>query len=182
MFQRSTKRARRAKALAQEEARLLNHNFIGTEHLLLGLIREGEGVGALALGRLGISLHAVRDKIEETVGAPWAPAGGAPPFTPRAQRVLELSQREAHQLGHNYIGTEHIPLGLVREGEGDTARVLVDLGADLSQVRQQASQILSGGRSGDSEGQPLDRGKVAWVGDPDELRASRALVDSYLGS
>ena len=130
--------------LAQEEARLLNHNFIGTEHLLLGLIHEGEGVAAKALEQLGISLEAVREKVEETMGAPTTAAGGSPPFTPRAKKVLELSLREALQLGHNYIGTEHILLGLVREGEGVAARVLVDLGADLSRVRQQVIQLLSG--------------------------------------
>ncbi|HEY2427922.1 MAG TPA: ATP-dependent Clp protease ATP-binding subunit, partial [Acidimicrobiales bacterium] len=138
--------------LAQEEARLLNHNFIGTEHLLLGLIHEGEGVAAKALEQLGISLEAVREKVEETMGAPSTAAGGSPPFTPRAKKVLELSLREALQLGHNYIGTEHILLGLVREGEGVAARVLVDLGADLSRVRQQVIQLLSGYGSGGKEG------------------------------
>src|SRR4030088_155041 len=130
--------------LAQEEARLLNHNFIGTEHLLLGLIHEGEGVAAKALEQLGISLEAVREKVEETMGAPTTAAGGSPPFTPRAKKVLELSLREALQLGHNYIGTEHILLGLVREGEGVAAQVLVKLGADLNRVRQQVLQLLSG--------------------------------------
>ncbi len=144
MFERFTERARRVMVLAQEEARLLNHNFIGTEHLLLGLIHEGEGVAAKALEQLGISLEAVREKVEETMGAPSTAAGGSPPFTPRAKKVLELSLREALQLGHNYIGTEHILLGLVREGEGVAARVLVDLGADLSRVRQQVIQLLSG--------------------------------------
>jgi len=138
--------------LAQEEARLLNHNFIGTEHLLLGLIHEGEGVAAKALEQLGISLEAVREKVEETMGAPSTAAGGSPPFTPRAKKVLELSLREALQLGHNYIGTEHILLGLVREGEGVAARVLVDLGADLSRVRQQVIQLLSGYGSAGKEG------------------------------
>ncbi len=156
MFERFTERARRVMVLAQEEARLLNHNFIGTEHLLLGLIHEGEGVAAKALEQLGISLEAVREKVEETMGAPSTAAGGSPPFTPRAKKVLELSLREALQLGHNYIGTEHILLGLVREGEGVAARVLVDLGADLSRVRQQVIQLLSGygsqGKEGSSAG------------------------------
>src|SRR5215471_21619130 len=134
--------------LAQEEARLLNHNFIGTEHLLLGLIHEGEGVAAKALEQLGISLEAVREKVEETMGAPSTAAGGSPPFTPRAKKVLELSLREALQLGHNYIGTEHMLLGLVREGEGVAVQVLVSLGADLSRVRQQVIQLLSGYQSG----------------------------------
>ena len=152
MFERFTERARRVMVLAQEEARLLNHNFIGTEHLLLGLIHEGEGVAAKALEQLGISLEAVREKVEETMGAPSTAAGGSPPFTPRAKKVLELSLREALQLGHNYIGTEHILLGLVREGEGVAARVLVDLGADLSRVRQQVIQLLSGYGSAGKEG------------------------------
>src|SRR5207244_2234825 len=129
---------------AQEEARLLNHNFIGTEHILLGLIHEGEGVAAKALESLGVSLEAVREKVEETIGPAGSSTTGSPPFTPRAKKVLELSLREALQLGHNYIGTEHMLLGLVREGEGVAAQVLVNLGADLSRVRQQVIQLLSG--------------------------------------
>ncbi len=143
MFERFTDRARRVLVLAQEEAKLLNHNFIGTEHILLGLIHEGEGVAAKALESLGISLEAVREKVEETIGPPSGTTAGSPPFTPRAKRVLELSLREALQLGHNYIGTEHMLLGLVREGEGVAAGVLTSLGADLSRVRQQVIQILS---------------------------------------
>ena len=136
--------------LAQEEARLLNHSFIGTEHILLGLIHEGEGVAAKALESLGISLEAVREKVEETIGPAGSAPTGSPPFTPRAKKVLELSLREALQLGHNYIGTEHMLLGLVREGEGVAAQVLVSLGADLTRVRQQVIQLLSGyqGREG----------------------------------
>ena len=130
--------------LAQEEARLLNHNFIGTEHILLGLIHEGEGVAAKALGSLGISLEAVREKVAERRGPAGLSTTGSAPFTPRAKKVLELSLREALQLGHNYIGTEHMLLGLVREGEGVGAQVLVSLGADLSQVRQQVIQLLAG--------------------------------------
>src|SRR5204862_605236 len=118
LFERFTDRARRVVVLAQEEARLLNHNFIGTEHILLGLIHEGEGVAAKALEQLGISLEAVREKVEETIGPAGSSTTGSPPFTPRAKKVLELSLREALQLGHNYIGTEHMLLGLVREGEG----------------------------------------------------------------
>jgi ATP-dependent Clp protease ATP-binding subunit ClpC len=144
LFERFTDRARRVLVLAQEEARLLNHNFIGTEHILLGLIHEGEGVAAKALESLGISLEAVREKVEETIGPAGSSTTGSPPFTPRAKKVLELSLREALQLGHNYIGTEHILLGLVREGEGVDAQVLVNLGADLSRVRQQVIQLLSG--------------------------------------
>jgi ATP-dependent Clp protease ATP-binding subunit ClpC len=144
LFERFTDRARRVLVLAQEEARLLNHNFLGTEHILLGLIHEGEGVAAKALESLGISLEAVREKVEETIGPAGTAASGAPPFTPRAKKVLELSLREALQLGHNYIGTEHLLLGLIREGEGVAAQVLVSLGADLSRVRQQVIQLLSG--------------------------------------
>ena len=144
MFERFTDRARRVVVLAQEEARLLNHNYIGTEHILLGLIHEGEGVAAKALESLGISLEAVRAQVEEIIGQGGSSPSGHIPFTPRAKKVLELSLREALQLGHNYIGTEHILLGLIREGEGVAAQVLVKLGADLSRVRQQVIQLLSG--------------------------------------
>jgi len=144
LFERFTDRARRVLVLAQEEARLLNHSFIGTEHILLGLIHEGEGLAAKALESLGISLEAVREKVEETIGPAGNAPTGSPPFTPRAKKVLELSLREALQLGHNYIGTEHMLLGLVREGEGVAAQVLMSLGADLSRVRQQVIQLLSG--------------------------------------
>src|ERR687898_248618 len=144
MFERFTDRARRVVVLAQEEARLLNHNYIGTEHILLGLIHEGEGVAAKALESLGISLEAVRAQVEEIIGHGGSAPSGHIPFTPRAKKVLELSLREALQLGHNYIGTEHILLGLIREGEGVAAQVLVKLGADLGRVRQQVIQLLSG--------------------------------------
>src|ERR687885_243712 len=144
MFERFTDRARRAVVLAQEEARRLNHNYIGTEHILLGLIHEGEGVAAKALESLGISLEGVRQQVEEIIGQGQQAPSGHIPFTPRAKKVLELSLREALQLGHNYIGTEHILLGLIREGEGVAAQVLVKLGADLNRVRQQVIQLLSG--------------------------------------
>jgi len=144
MFERFTDRARRVVVLAQEEARLLNHNYIGTEHILLGLISEGEGVAAKALESLGISLEAVRQQVEEIIGTGSSSPQGHIPFTPRAKKVLELSLREALQLGHNYIGTEHILLGLIREGEGVAAQVLQKLGADLGRVRQQVIQLLSG--------------------------------------
>ena len=144
MFERFTDRARRVVVLAQEEARLLNHNYIGTEHILLGLIHEGEGVAAQALESLGISLEAVRNQVEEIIGQGSSSPSGHIPFTPRAKKVLELSLREALQLGHNYIGTEHVLLGLIREGEGVAAQVLVKLGADLSKVRQEVIQQLSG--------------------------------------
>ena len=152
MFERFTDRARRVLVLAQEEARLLNHSFIGTEHILLGLIHEGEGVAAKALEQLGVSLEAVREKVEETIGLSGTAPTGSPPFTPRAKKVLELSLREALQLGHNYIGTEHMLLGLVREGEGVAAQVLVSLGADLARVRQQVIQLLSGYQGKESVG------------------------------
>lgn len=144
MFERFTEKARRVIVFAQEEARMLNQNYIGTEHLLLGLIREEEGVAAKALRSMSIKLEDVRAQVEEIIGKGSAPTAGHIPFTPRAKKVLELSLREALQLGHNYIGTEHILLGLIREGEGVAARVLTNLGADLGRVRNQVIQLLSG--------------------------------------
>jgi ATP-dependent Clp protease ATP-binding subunit ClpA len=144
VFERFTDRARRVVVLAQEESRRLNHDFIGTEHILLGLIQEREGVAAQALGALGIRLEAVRARVEEIVGRGESTPSGHIPFTPRAKKVLELSLREALQFGHNYIGTEHLLLGLIREGEGVAATVLVGLGADLESVRQKVVQLLSG--------------------------------------
>src|SRR6202158_863049 len=176
LFERFTDRARRVLVLAQEEARLLNHNFIGTEHILLGLIHEGEGVAAKALESLGISLEAVREKVEETIGPAGSSTTGSPPFTPRAKKVLELSLREALQLGHNYIGTEHILLGLIREGEGVAAQVLVKLGADLSRVRQQVIQLLSG-YSGGKE----SPGTGAPGAGPSENQPSGSLVLDQFG-
>jgi hypothetical protein len=151
MFERFTDRARRVVVLAQEEARLLNHDHIGTEHILLGLIHEGEGVAYLALTELGISLDAVRAQVEAEIGQGSEAPGGHIPFTPRAKKVLELSLREALQLGHNYIGTEHILLGLIREGEGVAAQVLVGLGADLDRVRQQVVQLLANAGASQAE-------------------------------
>ncbi len=148
MFERFTDRARRVIVLAQEEAKLLNHNYIGTEHILLGLIHEGEGVAAKALEQLDISLDAVRAQVTEIIGTGQQPPSGHIPFTPRAKKMLELSLRESLQLGHNYIGTEHILLGLIREGEGVAAQVLVKLGADLNRVRQAVIQLLSGYQAG----------------------------------
>ena len=144
MFERFTDRARRVVVLAQEESRMLSHNYIGTEHILLGLIHESEGVAARSLESLGISLEAVRRQVKEIIGEGQAAPTGHIPFTPRAKKVLELSLREALQLGHNYIGTEHILLGLIREGEGVAAQVLQKLGADLNSVRQTVIQLLSG--------------------------------------
>ena len=149
MFERFTDRARRVVVLAQEEARMLNHNYIGTEHLLLGLIREGEGVAAKALESLGISLDAVRQQVEEIIGQGQQAPSGHIPFTPRAKKVLELADRETRALGHAYVGTEHILLGLIREGDGVAAQVLVQLGADLNRVRQQVIQLLRGDQGTD---------------------------------
>ena len=143
MFERFTERARRVLVLAQEEARLLDHGFIGTEHILLGLIQEVEGIAAQALRELDISLKAAREKVAETIGVQVTSASGSPPFTPRAKKVLELALREALQLGHSYIGTEHLLLGVVREGEGVGAQVLISLGADLSAVRQRVIRLLA---------------------------------------
>ncbi|ATE52165.1 ATP-dependent Clp protease ATP-binding subunit [Actinosynnema pretiosum] len=159
MFERFTDRARRVVVLAQEEARMLNHNYIGTEHILLGLIHEGEGVAAKALESLGIALEGVRQQVEEIIGQGQQAPSGHIPFTPRAKKVLELSLREALQLGHNYIGTEHILLGLIREGEGVAAQVLVKLGADLNRVRQQVLQLLSGYSGGKEPAEAGGRGE-----------------------
>ena len=150
MFERFTDRARRVVVLAQDEARSLNHNYIGTEHLLLGLITEGEGVAAKALESLDINKDAVRAAVIDIIGEGEKPVEGHIPFTPRAKRVFELSLREALQLGHNYIGTEHLLLGLLKEGEGVASQVLIKLGADLGKVRQTVIELLSGyQRSGD---------------------------------
>ena len=144
MFERFTDRARRVVVLASEEARMLSHNYIGTEHILLGLIHEGEGLAAKALEQLGITLESVRAQVEEVIGQGQQAPTGHIPFTPRAKKVLELSLREALQLGHSYISTEHILLGLIREGEGVAVQVLLKQGADLGRVRQQVMQLLSG--------------------------------------
>jgi Clp amino terminal domain, pathogenicity island component len=144
MFERFTDRARRVVVLAQEEARLLDHGYIGTEHILLGLIQEGEGVAARALESLDISLDTVRQEVVAIIGHGDDKPGGHIPFTPRAKKVLELSLREALALGHNYIGTEHILLGLVREGQGVAAQVLAKLGGSLDRVRQAVVVALAG--------------------------------------
>jgi hypothetical protein len=143
MFERFTDRARRVVVLAQVESRTLDHNYIGTEHILLGLIHEGGGVAARALESLGIDLDAVRFQVEEIIGRGEATPTGHIPFTPRAKKVLELALREARQLGHDYIGTEHILLGMIREGEGVAAQVLEKLGADLGSVRFATIDLLS---------------------------------------
>jgi ATP-dependent Clp protease ATP-binding subunit ClpC len=174
MFERFTDRARRVVVLAQEEARMLNHNYIGTEHILLGLIHEGEGVAAKALESLGISLEGVREQVEEIIGQGQTAPAGHIPFTPRAKKVLELSLREALQLGHNYIGTEHILLGLIREGEGVAAQVLQKLGADLNRVRQQVIQLLSG-YAGGEPGQGGAKAGVGPGGSPEDPKGSPVL-------
>jgi ATP-dependent Clp protease ATP-binding subunit ClpC len=152
MFERFTDKARRVVVLAQEEARMLDHNYIGTEHLLLGLIPEGEGVAAQALTTMGIGLDAVREQVEQIIGRGKGRPAGHIPFTPRAKKVLELALREALQLGHNYIGTEHILLGLLREGEGVAAQVLQKLGADLNRARQVVMGLLREKGQGSSAG------------------------------
>jgi ATP-dependent Clp protease ATP-binding subunit ClpC len=144
MFERFTDRARRVVVLAQQEARDLDHNYIGTEHILLALLDEGQGVAANALTAMGISQDAARQRVEEVIGRGQGASPGHIPFTPRAKKVLELSLRQALQLGHHYIGTEHILLGVIAEGDGVGAHVLVDLGADLDRTRQQVVQILTG--------------------------------------
>ena len=161
---------------------MLNHNYVGTEHLLLGLIHEGQGVAARALESLGISLEAVRQQVEEIIGQGQQAPSGHIPFTPRAKKVLELSLREAQQLGHNYIGTEHILLGLIREGRGVAAQVLAKLGADLNRVRQQVIQLLQGHQgkepasSGAAPGGPR-RGQV-----PSDVAARVNALESRLSA
>jgi len=180
MFERFTERSRRVVVLAQQEARTLNHDYIGTEHILLGLIREGAGVAARALESLGISLEAVRQQVLEIIGQGQEAPSGHIPFTPRAKKVLELSLREALQFGHEYIGTEHILLGLIREGGGVAAQVLVKLGADLNRVRQQVIQLLHGYRGEDviGEGSPLP--DVAPVR-ADSLERRLAAIERWIG-
>src|SRR5664279_3346987 len=175
MFERFTDRARRVVVLAQEEARMLNHNYIGTEHILLGLVREGEGVAAKALEAMDISLNGVREQVQEIIGEGSHAPSGHIPFTPRAKKVLELSLREALQLGHNYIGTEHILLGLIREGEGVAAQVLGKLGADLGGVRQQVIQLLSG-----YEGKDTPNAQGTAAGGPQEgTPAGSTILDQF---
>ena len=188
MFERFTDRARRVVVLAQEEARMLNHNYIGTEHILLGLIHEGEGVAAKALESLGISLDGVRTQVTEIIGEGQQAPSGHIPFTPRAKKVLELSLREALQLGHNYIGTEHILLGLIREGEGVAAQVLTKMGADLNKVRQQVIQLLSGyqgkepvSAGGPQEGQPAGSAVLDQFGRNLTQAAREGKLDPVIG-
>ena len=177
MFERFTDRARRVVVLAQDEARGLKHNYIGTEHLLLGLISEGEGVAAKALETMDIKGEAVRASVIEIIGEGEKPVEGHIPFTPRAKRVFELSLREALQLGHNYIGTEHLLLGLLKEGEGVAAQVLTKQGADLAQVRQTVIQMLSGYQRGDEEGRESVGAGVGGSGGPE--RSNSAILEQF---
>ena len=177
MFERFTDRARRVVVLAQDEARGLKHNYIGTEHMLLGLISEGEGVAAKALETMGIKGEAVRASVIEIIGEGEKPVEGHIPFTPRAKRVFELSLREALQLGHNYIGTEHLLLGLLKEGEGVAAQVLTKQGADLAQVRQTVIQMLSGYQRGDDEGRESVGAGVGGSGGPE--RSNSAILEQF---
>jgi len=182
MFERFSDEARRVVVLAQEEARMLNHNYIGTEHILLGLIREGGGVAARTLESLGISLDAVRQQVEEIIGRGQQAPSGHIPFTPRAKKVLELSLRESLQLGHGYIGTEHILFGLLREGDGVGAQVLVRLGADLNRVRLQVIELLHRHQGQDVRiaGSPL--GERAPTGLPDDVLARFDALDRRLAA
>jgi ATP-dependent Clp protease ATP-binding subunit ClpC len=187
MFERFTDRARRVVVLAQEEARMLDHNYIGTEHILLGLVHEGEGVAAKAMAAMEISLEAVRQQVEEIIGRGQQAPSGHIPFTPRAKKVLELSLRESLQLGHDYIGTEHILLGLLREGEGVAAQVLVRLGADLNRVRQQVLNLLAGGQGEAGEAGPHRSGpardlRLAEIQDTLAALADRvSAIERHLG-
>ena len=163
MFERFTNRARRVVVLAQEEARILRHNYIGTEHLLLGILAEGEGTAFRALDELGVTLEIARQQVEGIIGAGQDAMSGHIPFTPRAKKVLELSLREALKLGHNYIGTEHILLGIIREGDGVGAQVLTRLGDDLSVVRMHVIRLAptSGEDPAENVGVPPHRTSIA---------------------
>jgi ATP-dependent Clp protease ATP-binding subunit ClpA len=182
MFERFTDRAQRVVVLAQEEARMLNHDHLGTEHLLLGLLHEGEGVAAKVLESLEISPEAVRRETEAMIGRGQQAAPGSIPFTPRAKKALELALREANHLGHDYIGTEHILLGLVREGEGVAARVLAGLGADLNRVRQQVIQLLHGWVGEDVAGTGRPAGRPGRVRPVDDLQSRIDSADLRLAA
>jgi ATP-dependent Clp protease ATP-binding subunit ClpC len=161
MFEKFTDRARRVIVLAQEEARGLDHGHIGTEHILLGLLHEGEGLAATALNEGGVSLPAARTQVEQIIGPGDGQPSGHIPFTPRVKKVLELSLREALILGHDYIDTEHILLGLIREGDGVANHVIVDLGADQDQVRQTVLRLVR------------ERGEEPEAESPSELEAGQ---------
>ncbi|MEA2478343.1 MAG: ATP-dependent Clp protease ATP-binding subunit ClpC, partial [Thermoleophilaceae bacterium] len=172
MFERFTERARQVVVLAQEEARILKHNYIGTEHILLGLLREEEGLAARVLESLDITVERVRAQVVRIVGSGEEVTSGQIPFTPRAKKVLELALREALSLGHNYIGTEHILLGLVRENEGVAARILLDFDADSEKIRNEVIRMLSGpgGRR---------QGQGATSGQSGEGKKSSKLLDQF---
>ncbi|MDE0188275.1 MAG: NDP-hexose 4-ketoreductase, partial [bacterium] len=180
MFERFTDRARRVVVMAQEEARKMNHKYIGTEHLLLGLLAEGEGVAAKSLGSLGIDLNSTRETVIETVGVGQQAPTGHIPFTPRAKKVLELALREALQLGHNYIGTEHILLGLIREGEGVAAQVLGQAEAGLQKIRQTVLTELSGsgGEGGRAKGQTSPQAARTGAG-RESHRSGSSILDQF---
>jgi hypothetical protein len=182
MLERFTDQARRVVVLAEEEARMLDHNWIGTEHLLLGLIREGDGVAARALESLGISLQPVRQQVEEITGRGQQVPSEQIPFTPRSKKVLELSLRESLQLGHDYVGTEHILLGLTRESDGVAAQVLVRLGADLNRVRQQVIELVSGRRPQSVRRVSREAVPGIWVqGRLDAVESRLAAVERWMG-
>jgi len=178
MFERFTERARQVVVLAQEEARTLKHNYIGTEHILLGLLREEEGLAARVLESLDITVERVRAQVVRIVGSGEEVTSGQIPFTPRAKKVLELALREALSLGHNYIGTEHILLGLVRENEGVAARILLDFDADSEKIRNEVVRMLSGpgGRRSGGSGSGSGQGAAAGSG---EGKKNSKLLDQF---
>ncbi|MEK0217575.1 ATP-dependent Clp protease ATP-binding subunit [Bifidobacterium mongoliense] len=178
MFERFTDRARRVIVLAQEEARALQHNYIGTEHLLLGLIREGEGVAAKALASKGVTLEDTRKQVEEMIGKGNASPNGHIPFTPHAKQVLELSLREALQLGHSYIGTEHILLGLIREGEGVGTQVLIKMDVDLGDLRSATIDMIRGNSGRGDDGDKGDLANAGGVEDKGQKTGS-AILDQF---
>jgi hypothetical protein len=182
MLERFTDQARRVVVLAEEEARMLDHNWIGTEHLLLGVLREGDGVAARALESLGISLEPVREQVEEIIGHVQQHASEHIAFTPRSKKVLELSLRESLRLGHNYVGTEHILLGLIREGDGVAAQVLVRLGAGLNRVRQQVIELVSGQRPQSMRRVSREAAPVVWAqARLDAVEGRLAAVERWAG-
>jgi ATP-dependent Clp protease ATP-binding subunit ClpC len=174
MFERFTDRARRVVVLAQEEARLLDHNYIGTEHLLLGLLREGQGVAAEALEALGVDLAEVRSRVEGMIGRGQHEQSGHIPFTPRAKKVLEMSLREAMNLGHDDIGTEHILLGLAREGQGVAAQVLNDMGAGASRIAGKVTELA--GTAGERPAE--QQVPIRILGSPAQLREIVSRLDA----
>jgi ATP-dependent Clp protease ATP-binding subunit ClpC len=184
VFERFTERAREVVVLAQDEARGLKHNYIGTEHLLLGLLREEEGLAARVLESMGVTLEGVRNQVRRIVGDGDEVTTGQIPFTPRAKKVLELALREAMSLGHNYIGTEHVLLGIVRENEGVAARILIDFDADADKIRNGVIAALGGeGAHPRPVPQPSGEGEYGLLGVAhEELRGlSRARRLSRVG-